>query len=166
MAKALLFTFLLVLLVPAYALAQGDSVSAAINIVEDFHKEATILMGGLDAADIAPEAQLEKVKRELENIRRTESPGKKRFDKVYEITDGYTEGIIQAVAGLSEKRPGMKEAEQRLKDLKSGRMAALSETLRFESPKKNIIKPVPSIDGSPHENSPSGPAGPPGIWFR
>lgn len=168
MAKAL-FLGLIIVLFPALSLAQNDSVSTAIDIVEDFHKDSNRLMTKANLT--APENLRKKAIGDLEGIRLTETPGPKRFDHVYGVVDGYTRAVMSHFETSATKVHGpayeaLRNGLRELRTMRESSLSGLKESQKFETPAEKRIKPVPSLDTPPYEKTPTEPDGAPGIWYR
>ncbi|MBI2400352.1 MAG: hypothetical protein HYV23_04745 [Deltaproteobacteria bacterium] len=163
--KKTVFTLLILLLFPLSAWS-NESIGAALNIVEDFSREANILM---ESRGFPPLPADEKIKttENLKQIRITETPGKERSAKVYGVVSAYTGGVVESVRSLKGKREDIEEITTRLEKLKSGMLDGLRGSLVAESAEKKEPRPVPSLDLSPHDEPPAAPGNDKeGILFR
>jgi len=153
------------------AAAQRDSISTALRLVAGYYTESgeiTRRLTGpeedarLSRASLTGRKQAEKRLREL---RWTREPGIARFRRAYAILDSYTSAHISSVRKITAGLPRARREEvlSRLSSLRASKLNALDETLKTETYRKSPLKPVPLIDGSPHEDP---PAGRPGIRFR
>ncbi|HBG46027.1 MAG TPA: hypothetical protein DDW94_03465 [Deltaproteobacteria bacterium] len=168
MIRALLL--LVFLLLPADLPAQGDAVTTAINIVENFNKEATILMNSSGFTGPS-QAAVQKAAAVLKEIRITEPPGPKRHASVFEAVSSYTGNVLESIEVLKNKTAGRKkdllaDKIKRLEKLRTDDLARLSAALYAEAPMEKKPKEVPSIDLSPFDEEPAQPDGPPGILYR
>lgn len=144
------------------ATAQNNAVSAAMNIVEVFYSEADTLSTRLpvDAAANIKKSLLAKKTETLSDIQSinvTETPGKRRYYRIKNTVDAYTESVIALFAGLDDN------ATERLIALKAGTDKQMTDTFKLETYEKEPIRPVPSIDSSPYEKGTNQPAN---IWDR
>jgi len=170
MARALLFLLLSVITLPAYALAQGDAVSSAISIVENFQKEANILMRSAGITE-APDFMGRMALRDLEQIRLTEPPGVRRSERVYGIVNSFTTDVIGTVESRGmmlsgPERERHSDAMKRLRELRSEVLERLRDRLSSDIPRDSEPEGVPSMDISPYDEERQLPDGPPGILFR
>lgn len=170
MSRAVLFLLLFLLALPAAARAQGDAVSSAINIVENFQKEANILMRSSGLFEV-PDFPRNMAIRDLEDIRRTEPPGVRRSERVYSIVNSFTQDVIgqaesRGMALMGPERARHADSIRRLRDLRSESLDRLRERLSAEMPQKTEPEGVPSMDISPYDEERQLPDGPPGILFR
>lgn len=173
--KTVIFPLLLSLvLIPSALRAQTGSIGAAVGIVREFHTEKERLMKGVDGGAVFMEAKKrsdvmkERASNDLKAINWTETPGQKRFDRVYRLVESYTDGEISSLRGLVERSKGverarMEEAVRKLTALRTAKLSELNEALKSETYEKKGIKPVPVIDVSPKGSTPGEEHG---IWFR
>jgi len=170
MVRAALFLFLSLLMLPSYAFAQGDAVSGAINIVENFQKEANILMRSSGLFEV-PDFMRNMAVKDLEQIKLTNPPGARRSERVFGIVSSFTMDVVSAV----ESRGGMlagpererhADAIRRLRDLRSYELERLRDKLTSEIPPDREPEGIPSMDISPYDEERQLPDGPPGILFR
>lgn len=155
------------------AFAETGSVPAALQAVEGFYAGITAETKDLGESaavkDFRKRALEEKdrVHAQIRSIDWAETPGKKRFEKIYKFFDSYTVSQIASVKGLAMKLPGDKarieEAIKRLTELKAGKIKELNEASKNEVTEEKKIKPVPVIDRSPFEKEPDSDKG---IWYR
>lgn len=163
--KKAAFALLILLLLPMRAWS-NESIGEALNIVEDFSREANILMESRDIAPL-PADEKNKTTETLKQIRLTVAPGKDRSTKVYGVVSSYTESVVESVRSLKGKREYIEEITARLEKLKSGMLDGLRVSLVAESAEKKEPRPVPSLDLSPHDEPPGAPdGGKEGILFR
>jgi len=163
--------FLLLLSMPAYA--ETGAIGASIKAVNEFYNETQNLTKDLadspavKAANAKPLEQKDAAIKELENLNRVEKPSKKRFKHAYDTAAAYMDARIEAIKTLlqtsSEDKAHSDSIIKSLLALKTEKLNAVNETEKFERTEEKIIKPVPSIDRSPYENSPEGDKG---IWER
>ncbi|MBI5888578.1 MAG: hypothetical protein HZB82_07710 [Deltaproteobacteria bacterium] len=163
--------FLLLLCVPVHA--ERGAIGASIRAVDEFYNETQNLTKDLADSPAVKEmraASLEQkdaAVKNLENLNRVDRPGKKRFKQAYGIAASYMDARIEAVKALPQASPEDKARiggiAKTLLALKAEKLNAISETEKFERTDEKKIKPVPSIDRSPYENSPEGDKG---IWER
>ncbi|GMR05011.1 MAG: hypothetical protein BMS9Abin23_0935 [Thermodesulfobacteriota bacterium] len=163
---------MLLLATPAFA--QGDSVTTALGIVEDFHSETIELVNGVeDSASVESFVkkcikERDRTLGELGSLRWIESPGERRFERVSRIVDSYMTGRIDSLKGLKKKLNGrdrkyMEKVITSLVLLKKKQLEELGGSLKAETYRKKELKPVPIIDRSPFEK---GRPGEEGIWYR
>ena len=169
----LLFTalFLLFLCLPVHA--ERGAIGASIRAVDEFYNETQNLTKDLADTPAVKEMRAEALRQKdaaiknLENLNRVDRPGKKRFKQAYGIADSYIDARIEAVKALPQTSPEDKARIEgivkNLLALKTEKLNAVNETEKFERTYEKKIKPVPSIDRSPYENSPEGDKG---IWER
>lgn len=169
MARALLF--LIFLFLPSPLWAQGDAVSTALDIVENFHKEANILMGAAGLSEVPP-AEKERAVSELREIRVTEVPGRMRLERVHGVVDTYTSsvlGMVESRLGEAQgaKKGHMRDGLKRLADLRLDETIRLMRTIDIEEPSPEVRPDLPfTFDPTPPYERPSPPDGPPGILYR
>ncbi|OGP14594.1 MAG: hypothetical protein A2052_02445 [Deltaproteobacteria bacterium GWA2_54_12] len=163
--KKAAFALLILLLFPLCAWST-ESIGTALNIVEDFSREANILIESRGFEPL-PSAEKNKTTETLKRIRLTEIPGKDRSTKVYGVVSSYTESVVESVRSLKGKREDIEEITARLEKLKSGMLDGLRVSLVAESAEKKEPRPVPSLDLSPHDEPPAAPGNDKeGILFR
>lgn len=163
--KKAAFALLIMLLFPINAWST-ESIGAALNIVEDFSREANILMISRGFAPL-PATEKNRTTETLKQIRLTESPGKDRSTKVYGVVSSYTESVVESVRNLKDKKEDIEEITTRLEKLKAGMLDGLRVSLVAESAEKKEPRPVPSLDLSPHDEPPAAPGNDKeGILFR
>lgn len=163
--KKTAFVLLIMLLFPLSAWST-ESVGTALNIVEDFSREANILMTSRDFRPLLSDEK-NKTTETLKQIRLTEAPGKDRSTKIYGVVSSYTESVVESVRNLKGNRKDIEEIITRLEKLKAGMLDGLRFSLVAESAEKKEPRPVPSLDLSPHDEPPAAPGnGKEGILFR
>ena len=169
MVKRVLFVLILLFII-TYGSALADSVSTAIRVVDDFYKETSQLLKGLllekDLSTFQDHSIREKEKTiaEIKRIRWTEDPGKRRAQHIMRIVDLYTREQIESVKGLvPEDEERLRDVINRLSAKREEVLSELTESFKYEVPRKKKIRPVPSIDISPFEDQPEGGRG---IWDR
>ena len=171
-AAILLLLLLLPLAVPAHAVT--DSVTTAIEIVNDFYADAHSLTHNVPQAqgDFASKALKDKedTVNGLRSIGWAKKPSRGRYETVREIVQGYTSGVIKSVEALKTGLPKgpaehIDEITRHLKDVQALKLETLGESLKIETFEKKGPKPVPLIDRerTPFENRPDEA---PGIWYR
>ncbi len=186
--------FLIILLLctvsPAYA--KDDSISSALNIVEEFHAEARDQIKGLwgtgratgsgkatgsggaggdGAVSSFNKLSLESKERtvsDLKSLKWIEKPSTRRFKKIYDLVDSYTGFEIDSVGRLAAKVRGVdqKRVQQVVKNLtalKKIKLNKLGESLDIETYEREKPQPVPVIDPSPFEKETNKGEG---IWYR
>lgn len=159
------------MLLPSPLWAQRDAVSTALDIVDNFHKEANILMVAAGLPEVPP-AEKERTVSELKTIRITERPGRGRLERVHGIVDAYTARVLgMAEARLEDARGGKeeyaREGLKRLAALRFDELTRLRGTLAIEEPLPDVRPDLPfSFDPTPPHERPSPPDGPPGILYR
>ena len=174
-AVAIIFISLLLSLAGAgRAVAVNDSVSTALDIVNDFYAEAVSLVDTVDEAKFTFKATaLEKKGKTLSDLRSigmTKRPSRTRYEQVRETAEGYMAGVISDIEAL-KNGPGAKQSIRiddiaaQLTALMDFKLKALEEALQIESYERKSPKPVPLIDRerTPFDHQPDEP---PGIWFR
>ncbi len=142
-----------------------ESVGTALNIVEDFNREANILMESRGLAPISTAAR-DRTSEALKQIRLTEAPGKDRSEKIYDLVVSYTATVMESVKASRGKREAIEEAARRLEDLRAGMLDGLRVSLVAESSEKKEPRPVPSFDLSPHDEPETADDEKGGILFR
>lgn len=142
-----------------------ESVGTALNIVEDFSREANILMESRGLKPLSTEAR-DSTAEELKRLRLTESPGRARSEKIYDLVISYTGGVVDSVKSSKGKREAVEEAASRLEELRAGMLDSLRVSLVAESAEKKEPRPVPSFDLSPHDEPTTPDDGKGGILFR
>jgi len=167
------FFLLFIFLTASPLYAQTDSVTTALDIVEDFYAVTEKQTGGLDGGEALQKfrkralEEKEKTTGELRALKWSEKPGTRRFNQVHKIVDAYTGSQIEAVRGLKTDLPAeetsIDEAVKKLTELKASGLKELSGTLETETYEKKGDKPVPIIDRSPFETEPDKDGG---IWYR
>lgn len=163
--KKAAFALLILLLFPICAWST-ESIAESLNIVEDFSREANILMESRDFPPL-PADEKNKTTETLKQIRLTVAPGKDRSEKIYGVVSSYTESVVESVRGLKGKREDIEEITARLEKLKTGMLDHLRVSLVAESAEKKEPRPVPSLDLSPHDEPPAaGGDDKEGILFR
>lgn len=156
---------LVILLLTAIGASGAESMKTAINIVEDFTREANILMASRSLAPLSSAAK-ENAVNELKQIRLTETPGQERSEKVYVVVSSYTGYVVDAVRRADGRTPDIAEIAGRLEDLRADMLKKLKGALDSESVRKREPKPVPSLDLSPHDEPPTPDNEKSGILFR
>lgn len=168
MTKSFLLILLLILSAST-ALAQSDSISEALKVVEEFHSEAKGLTTGLADSSFHKDSleSKEKTISEIKSIRLTATPGRKRFERVFSLVEKYMDQEISAVRGLdrtgARKNTKVKKAADRLSNMKGKKLEELQKTLPYETYERKKREPVPLIDTSPYEEEPEKEKG---IWYR
>lgn len=157
----------LVILLASFTTANAaESMKTAINIVEDFSREANILMTSRALAPLDA-AVKEAVVEELGRIRLTEPPGKKRSEKVYGLVSSYTGNIADLVRESGGQSEDLADIAGRLDAMRDVMLKKLRAAQASESVEKKMPRPVPSLDLSPHDEPPSAPGdGLGGILYR
>ncbi|MBI5491449.1 MAG: hypothetical protein HY893_00795 [Deltaproteobacteria bacterium] len=157
------------ILLASNSLARADSVSKAVDIVNNFNSETETLTKGLLSPSLQEQLAGEKAGalNALDTLDWTEKPGKRRSSLVYSTVDSYTAKVIDSIDEVVlESPPSSREALQnavdRLSSLKTAAMRELNEALKAEAREQDRT-PVPLIDRSPFEAPPEEA---PGIWFR
>lgn len=173
MFKRIFLSAALLLFVAATAYAQNDSISKGLLIVEDFYTETTALMSpfkSLPEADSFNELSVEKTNQaaaEIRSLRWVETPGMRRYNRVYNVVDSYTADQIESMKGFAQNVPAARarvdEAIARLTTFKESKLNELKDSLKVETYEGKKIKPVPIIDRSPREKDNNGGSG---MWFR
>lgn len=157
---------------PAYG--QTDTLGLAKKIVEDFHSEAVASVAGLDKTPEVKAFENASVKTrdnalaEIKSIRWSEGPGKRRFQRVQSVVDGYTASEINEARKLGSTLAGDKKTafDGSLTRLAEKRKKGLSdiEAMRStEVPDAGAQKAVPIIDRSRYDEEPGATKG---IWER
>lgn len=148
---------------------RADSVSKAVDIVNNFNSEMETLTKGLLSPSLQEQLAEEKAGtlNALDTLDWTEKPGKRRTSLVYSAVDSYTAKVIDAIDEIvleypPSSRDALQNAVDRLSSLKTAAMRELNEALKTES-REQERTPVPLIDRSPFETPPEEA---PGIWFR
>lgn len=171
------FLIILLLCTVGSAHAQDDSITSALNIVEEFHAEAKDQLKGLrgngagDAVSSLRKLSLENKQRtvsDLKSLKWIEKPGERRFKKIYDLVDSYTGFEIDSVGRLAKEVRGVDQRRlaQVVKDLtalKKMKLDKLGESLAIETYEKKKPQPVPVIDPSPFEKKTNTGEG---IWYR
>ncbi len=164
MKKAAL-ALLILLLLPLKAWST-ESVGTALNIVEDFSREANILMESRGLLPLS-DADRDRTIEALKQIRLTEAPGRERSEKIYLLVSSYTAGVLESVRASKGKKEAIEEAASRLEGLQKSMLKGLRAAVDAESIEKKEPRPVPSFDLSPHDEPPAAPGNDKeGILFR
>lgn len=163
--KKTAFALLIMLLLPLKAWST-ESVGTALNIVEDFSREANILMESHGLLPLSSEDR-ERTDEALKQIRLTEAPGRERSEKIYLLVSSYTAGVLESVRASKGKKEAVEEAASRLEGLKKSMLEALRAAVDAESVERKEPRPMPSFDLSPHDEPPAAPGNDKeGILFR
>jgi hypothetical protein len=163
--KKAAFALLILLLLPLKAWST-ESVGTALNIVEDFSREANILIESRGLLPLSSEER-ERIAETLRQIRLTEAPGRERSEKIYLLVSSYTAGVLESVRASKGNREAVEEAASRLEGLKKSMLVRLRAAVEAESVEKKEPRPVPSFDLSPHDEPPAAPGNDKeGILFR
>jgi hypothetical protein len=171
------FLIILLLSTVSSAHAQDDSITSALNIVEEFHAEAKNQIkdlwknGGADAVSSLRKLSLESKERtvsDLKSLKWIEKPGTRRYKKIYDLVDSYTGFEIDSVGRLAARVSGVdrKRVAQVVKNLtalKKMKLDKLGESLAIETYERKKPQPVPVIDPSPFEKEMNKGEG---IWYR
>lgn len=128
----------------------AESMKTAIDIVEDFSREANILMRSRSIAPVS-EAARDHAIEELKQIRLTEPPGQDRSKRVYVVVSSYTGYVVDSVRRSGGKKEDVEEITGRLTGLEADMLKKLQTILSAESTAKKEPRPVPSLDLSPHD---------------
>lgn len=167
----LLFTFVFL---PGVASAQTDSVSVGVQVIEEFYTQMTAMVrtvNGSSSMEQFHENSLEvtnETSDAVRGMRWVETPGKRRYERVYKKVDAYTDERIRALEELApelspENQDKMESIIERLRELKKEKLGKLEATLKAETYDGKEKKPVPIIDKSPKEKDEEEGSG---IWFR
>ncbi len=169
--KTLLLCLLVLVSGPAFA--QMGSVKTAMFIVDSFFDETLYRMRDLEGDKVLDKTVKEMRKRKegtlstLRTIRMLETPGKERYEKIYDIVDKYLRAQIESFNGLKESHDArsIELMVRDLKDIKKAKLRSLEETKKYETYRGKRPRPVPLVDKSPFESG--GKTGTGGeIWFR
>ncbi len=164
--------FLSLLLAPASAYCQTDTIEVALDVVEAFHNRTNGSVRKLGSipgkeADIFSEKASESKKKaieELKALRWSDTPGERRFKKVYGIAESFTAGRLDAYRGISRLSDSADDAGAReLSALRDKELGRLKDAFGKESPPARKPKPVPLVDRPRYENRPDEERG---IWER
>jgi hypothetical protein len=153
--KKVIFALLILLLFP-FSAWSTESIGDALNIVEDFNREANILMKSRGFPPL-PSDEKYKTTEALKHIRLTVAPGRDRSEEVYGIVNSYTGSVVESVRSLKGNKEDIEEIEARLEKLKAGMLDGLRLSLVSESAEKKEPTPVPSFDLSPYDEPPGTP---------
>lgn len=166
--------FLSLILLPLNAYCQTDTIGIALDVVEAFYNRTNSSVKKLGSipdkeADIFSEKTSESKKKaieELKSLRWSDTPGERRFKKVYRIVESFTAGRLNAFRNISKlSTPGdMPDIEaDELAALMDTELKRLKESFRKETPAAKKPKLVPLIDRPQYENRPDEERG---IWER
>jgi hypothetical protein len=168
LAVAIIFVFILA----PKAMCQSDSITTAMDIINDFSMETGAALTGIEEAPfslpVASAESREKTLSELESVRLAYTPGASRFRRIYSIVAFYIDSEIasirSALQGLwPDDAVRVEKASTRLSYLKEEKLSILTGSIGMETFEKDAISPVPLIDASPFEQRPEEA---PGIWYR
>ncbi len=162
------------LLTASPALAQGDFIASALNIVNQFHAESEVRLKDLEPSRAVASFRKESLKskeltaKDIETLRWIEKPGPRRFKLVYSLVDAYTDMEISSVARLAaevgaDDRKDVERTAKTLATLKKANLEKLSESLPLETYERVEPQPVPIIDRAPSDK---GATNGEGIWDR
>ena len=167
---------LIAALLPASILfAQDNSITRALELVEEFHtslhKELKgsappVLLLTLKKSSLE---HREKVTTELTALNWVDRPGMRRNKAVYALVDDYISTEIGSISKMKKElgstdRARVEKVIERLHGLHKEAMKKIASMHSTEIYKDEKRKPVPIIDSSPHEKNPEGEGG--GIWER
>ncbi|MBI5238364.1 MAG: hypothetical protein HY887_08085 [Deltaproteobacteria bacterium] len=169
-----LLIFLSVIILPLSASCQTDTIGIAVGVVEAFYNKTNGSVKKLGSvpdkeASIFSENASESKKKaieELKSLRWSDTPGERRFKKVYRIAESFTAGRLDAFRNISKlstpgEQPDIEAGE--LAALRDNELKRLKESFRKEAPAVKKPKPVPLIDRPQYENRPDEERG---IWER
>lgn len=177
--KPIFFVIFLLILIAAPVAAgsdgiTSDSVTTGLAIVDGFYVETQAAIKALPlsvgASEIlkASDNAREQAIKELQSLKWSVSPGRKRYRRVVSIVEPYMAGIITSLKGrgatlnLADKAR-LEQVVAQLAVVKAAKLKALEESLKSEIQEKRREAPVPVID------QPRGPRPPEGgatIWDR
>ncbi|MEK6531737.1 MAG: hypothetical protein AABZ23_04500 [Deltaproteobacteria bacterium] len=151
--------------------AQGDSITVAISVIEDFSTESYSVIGAIDgkaAYKAGLSENKEKTLAELKTLNWVFKPGLRRFMRIHSIVSSYFEGeILQIKSFISEARPdddqGIKAAHEKLNAIRNEKFRLLLASIESETYERKLNRPVPLIDSSPFEHEPDDATG---LWYR
>ncbi len=168
------FLIILLLSTVGSAYAQDDSVTSALNIVEEFHTEARGQLKGLGstgAASSLRKQSLESKERtvsRLKSLKWIEKPGTRRFNKIYDLVKSYADLEIDSVERLAQEVRGVDrrrvaQVVKNLTALRKIKLDKLGESLAVEVYERKKPQLVPVIDPSPLGKETNKGEG---IWYR
>lgn len=172
----LLLLLLFTMLTPATsAHAQDNSITRAIEHVEEFHASMlSELKGSLPSVQMIyfSKEAVERKKKATENLRTldwVDRPGERRKKAVYTLLDDFITGEIETVIELklSLDTAKKKRVAHVITGLERSRIKVLAKIAGrpdTEARKEERRRPVPIIDSSPHDKNPEIEGG--GIWER
>lgn len=165
--------FLFILLLPALASAQGDSITKALHIVEEFYSVSdsrlreALKPGPPEAFQKEALAEKDEAAKRIRALGWLDKPGERRYNQAFSLVDGYTsrrlDSIEELAAGLGPKEG--KKVEGIIKELellRTERMMEFQESLNVETYKAPARRPGPMME-APFEQEPNKE---PGIWYK
>jgi len=153
--------------------AQMGSIKNAIFLVDGFFDETLYLVRDLKSDDTLMKVRAEMRHRKdntitaLRTLRWIESPGKERYNKIYSIVESYSDAQIISINKLKDSHDarGVERMIREMKTLKLRQLKELKTTLKYETYRGKLPRPVPIIDKSPFDSG--GKTGVGGeIWYR
>ncbi len=151
--------------------AQGDAITVAIAVIEDFSEESYSVVKAIDretSYNNASSMDREKTLAELETLNWVHKPGARRFMRIYSIVSSYFEGEIARIKSfISEARPqdgeSLETIHRELDAIKNEKFRLLLASIKSETYERKPKGPVPVIDSSPFEHEPDDATG---LWYR
>ncbi|MCR4287145.1 MAG: hypothetical protein NUW09_03935 [Deltaproteobacteria bacterium] len=158
-----LLIFLSLFLLPLSASCQTDTIGVAVGVVEAFYNRTNGSVRKLGSvpdkeAGIFSEKASESKKKaieELKSLRWSDTPGERRFKKVYKVVESFTAGRLDAFRNISKlSTPGdMSDiTANELAALRDAELKRLKEAFKKEAPVVKKPKLVPLIDRPQYEN--------------
>ncbi len=169
-----LLIFLSLILLPLSAYCQTDTIGVALDVVEAFYNRTNGSVKKLGSvpdkeAGIFSEKASESKKKafeELKSLRWSDTPGERRFKKVYRVAESFTAGRLDAFRNISKLSTPGEEADieaNELAALRDTELKRLKDAFKKETPAVKKPRPVPLIDRPQYENRPDEERG---IWER
>ncbi|MEK7679945.1 MAG: hypothetical protein AAB356_07120 [Deltaproteobacteria bacterium] len=160
-----LLIFLSIIILPLSAYCQTDTIGDALDVVEAFYNRTNGSFKKLGSvpdkeAGIFSENASESKKKaleELKSLRWSDTPGERRFKKVYRIAESFSAGRLDAFRNISKlsasgEQPDIEAEAGELAALMDKELKRLKESFKKEAPVVKKPKLVPLIDRPQYEN--------------
>lgn len=151
-----LFLIIFLLFSVTVANAQTDSPKAATEVIKVFYSGVSKTIEGLGEARLEPEItkRRDQALSDISSIRITESPGEKRFKKVYTVVETSAGKEIAVLRDLTRgyaagEKAKAEEEIKKLTELRSDLLNELEKTLQYEISSEERMTPPPPISGPP-----------------